>query len=129
MRRRIVALTALVVMLPGCYSWRPVATPSPREYLQSGPDQARVFRMHGGPPIVMRDWTVVGDSIRGTALSGSGGRTTRTLAFDDIVRVDQRRFDGLKTLGAVAVTWGVVSTIVVLVAFSQADGSWWGASY
>ena len=97
-RGRPIALLLLALQLAGCSSWQPSVAGPPRFAIQyEAPDQVRVTRLNGDR-LVIRNPTMRGGSINGTAEGEAVNVPT-----SDVRQLEVRRFSGGRTVGLVLV--------------------------
>ena len=118
---------ALLLLLPACHTWRPVALAPNTEFGQGaevrvdrGRDSVAVNRR--GPivmapqPVVIAAPRVVGDSLLGHR---AGSRTPISVALTEVRRAEQRRFSGPRTALLIAGVVGVAGALAASAASSM----------
>lgn len=123
MKSRIVVLVFLATLTAGCKTWRPVGPITPELTTRTSSDQLRV-RLDDSESLVLRDWVVTEDSVRGRATGMGFTNTPRSVPIDEIWFVEERRLSVGRTIGLAALSWGVVSTIWAVVAYSNCNSGW-----
>ncbi len=118
------------IALSGCYRWEPVTTISPREAVeQLEPTLMRVVVDQTQPFVLLQRPIVSEDSIRGLVNTRSGAGTlssTRSIALQDVRRIEVRRINAWTTAGAVLVGASVVGGVIFLLAFAECDSLFTG---
>lgn len=105
----------LVPHLTGCYVWQPV-TVSPRQLIEDEqPERVRVFSSDG-TSVELTEVRVETGFLTGVIHRILPVRRTVRIAFADITAVERRRFDGMKTIGAAALTGAGAFVAVVAAA-------------
>ncbi|HSH74939.1 MAG TPA: hypothetical protein VLA09_04630 [Longimicrobiales bacterium] len=113
---RAVAAPLLALHVAACTQWQRVSAPSPREAIaEAGSDQVRLAVRDEARPVVLGDFTVEGDSVRG--ITRGAARTSRSIPLGDVERVEARRYSAAKTGGAVLAT-AVVGGVIFLLTWS-----------
>ena len=115
------AVLGLSMTMPsaGCHEWVTIPPPYAVSIAESSPDRIRILTSEG--EIELRDPLVTGDSLHGVRAEGG---TPVGVPLESISMAQERRIDGGRTAGAVAL--GVLTAIVVasMVAFGVAVSSW-----
>jgi hypothetical protein len=115
------AVLGLSVTMPiaGCHEWATIPPPYAVSITESRPDRIRILTSDG--EIELRDPLVTGDSLHGVPAEGGA---PVGVSLGSISMAQERRIDGGRTAGAVAL--GALTAIVVasLIALGIAASSW-----
>jgi len=129
LRARNLTLAVILAGLTACQGWKQVARPAPGGNLEGNPEVVRVTRTQGCGPTPSRECmsnrgtvTLYGPRIQGDSLIAYFDRDSRervAIALTDVVNVESKSVDKLKTTGAVlggAVATTAVVTVVLFLA-------------
>ena len=96
-------LLALVASLSACHKWVPMTGPLEQAITYGRPDQIRV-NYNDGSRVKMKSPWIEGDSVMGLDLyydSNLKTRDTLTAALSDVSGIDERKSDGVATVGLI----------------------------
>jgi hypothetical protein len=94
------AVLLVLVVLPGCVRWKPIAVPTPPAPPNVISNMSRI-RLTNGESVEFLTLVVATDSLFG--VRNNLPRTRMTVSFDQVQRIEVREKDAVRTLGLIGV--------------------------
>ena len=124
--RQVLSLGLVLLMLPGCSSWRPAPGSPDPALLPAETKEVRV-QLSSGSRLVLHRPALLSDSLRGVALKGHSPRqasdsTQAVVPVTDIRKLETLHADGGKTVLCILGTLLILGALGTLAYAASMDG-------